>query len=182
MTKKTIIGLSLTALLFILGVTVFNTYRSYYDRDIKLQSAFKRQKGAIAVNYDNMWKILKQKAQITDKSVDAFKSIYIPMIEGRYSKGDGSLMKWVTEQNPEFKQSQYTDLSQSVEALRKEFEIEQRKMLAIVEQHDNLRNEFWSSIFLSHVKPLVYKPITSTQTEDVMKSGKDDDIQLFDKK
>lgn len=179
--KKLIIALSIIAVLFIGVMSVFSTYRSTYDKNVELKNAFKAQKGVIAGNYDKMWKVIKTKAQVTDKAAQAFKDIYVPMIEGRYSKGDGSLMKWVTEQNPSFDQSIYKDLMQSIEALRSEFETEQKKILAIMEQHNNLRERFWSHIFLGDEPELDYTMILSTQTQDVVKSGKDDDIDVFEK-
>ena len=54
-----------------------------------------------------MRKVLKQKAQVTDEYKSAFESIYPKLIEGRYSKGDGSLMKWIKESNPNFDVSLY---------------------------------------------------------------------------
>lgn len=182
MSKNLIITLSVFVVLLISGLTVFNTYRSTFDKNVELKNAFKAQKNVIAGNYDKMWKVLKQKANVTEQAAAAFKDIYVPMIEGRYSKGDGSLMKWVTEQNPQFDQSIFKDLMQSIEALRSEFETEQKKILAIKEQHDNLRERFWSHIFLGNEPELEYQMITSTQTQEVVKSGKDDDIDLFDKK
>lgn len=176
-------GLIIAGILIILGIFVgalFSTYRSTYDKNVELVNAFEAQKKVVAGNFDKMWKVLRDKANVTDKAATAFKEIYIPMIEGRYSKGDGSLMKWVTEQNPNFDQSIYKDLMQSIEALRTEFETEQKKIAAIQEQHNNLRMRFWSHIFLGDVPPLEYTMITSTVTQDIVKSG-NDDMDLFGK-
>jgi len=181
MSKNLIITLSIIGVLLISGFTVFNIYRSTYDKNVELNSAFKAQKNVIAGNFDKMWKVLRDQAHVTDKAAQAFKDIYVPMIEGRYSKGDGSLMKWVTEQNPQFDQSMYKDLMQSIEALRSEFENEQKKILAIKEQHDNLRGRFWSHIFLGDVPELEYLMITSTQTQNVVLTG-NDDIDMFQEK
>lgn len=182
MKKSTIILLSIIALVAIFSFTAFNQYRILYDENVKLISRFKAQKETIKLNFDNMFKVLKQKAQVTDKAVESFKSIYIPMIEGRYSKGDGSLMKWVTEQNPQFDQTVYKDLMQTIEAKRNDFYIQQKALMAIKEQHDNLRQKFWSHILLGDIPELEYKLITSTATEEAVKTGKEDDIDVFDKK
>jgi len=181
MSKKLIISLSVIAVLLISGITVFNAYRSTFDKNVELKNTFKAQKSVIAGNFDKMWKVLRDQAKVTDKAAAAFKDIYVPMIEGRYSKGDGSLMKWVTEQNPEFDQSNYATLMQSIEALRSEFEIEQKKILAIVEQHDNLRQRFWSRIFIGDEPPLEYLMITSTETQNVVQTGIDD-LDMFEGK
>lgn len=181
MKRGTIIGLSIAGLLLIFGLVVFNSYRSAYDRNVQLTSKFEAQKGVVELSYDKMWKVLKTQASVPDQAAKAFKDMYVPLIEGRYSKGDGSLMKWITEQNPQFDFTMYSKLMDNIEALRSEFQMEQTKVLAIKEQHDNLRKEFWSSIWLGDVKEFEYQKITSTQTQEVVKTGKDDDIDLFGK-
>jgi hypothetical protein len=180
MKKGLIITLTVIGIFVITSITLFNTYRSTYDRNVELKNQFKAQKNVIAGNFDKMWKVLRDKGNVTENAAKAFKDIYVPMIEGRYSKGDGSLMKWVTEQNPQFDQSLYKDLSNSIEALRSEFETEQKKILAIKEQHDNLRQRFWSHMFLGDEPELEYQMITSTVTQEVVKTGKDD-MDLFGK-
>lgn len=179
MSKNLIVTLSIILVMVISGFTVFNIYRSTYDKNVELKNSFKAQKGVIAGNFDKMWKVLRDQAKMTDKQAKAFKDIYVPMIEGRYSKGDGSLMKWVTEQNPTFDQSNYKTLMQNIEALRSEFETEQKKILAIQEQHNNLRQRFWSHIFLGDEPELEYTMITSTQTQNIVKSG-NDDLDMFE--
>lgn len=178
--KKLIISGAIVFVLGLFAIMIFNTYRSTYDKNVELVNAFDAQKKVVAGNFDKMWKVLRDKNAVTDKAANAFKEIYIPMIEGRYSKGDGSLMKWVTEQNPNFDQSIYKDLMQSIEALRTEFETEQKKIAAIQEQHNNLRMKFWSHIFLGDVPALEYTMITSTVTQEIVKTGKDD-MDIFGK-
>ncbi len=181
MSKKLIITLSIIGVLLMGGCVTFSNYRQVYDKNVTLKNQFKAQVGTVAICYDKMWKILKDQAKVTDKAADAFKGIYVGIMEGRYSKGDGSLMKWITEQNPNFDQSMYTKLMNSIEAQRDEFFLEQKKVLAIKEQHDNLRGIFWSHIFLGNEPELTYLAITSTQTQEVVKTGRDDS-DMFDSK
>ncbi len=179
MSKNKIIGLSIFGILLIFTFVLFSTYRSTYDRNIHLISAHKAQIGVIETNFDAMYKILNTNAQIPAQYAKDMRDLYVPLIEGRYSKGDGSLMKWVQERNPEFTPDLYKDLMESVEALRKDFELKQNDMLAIIQEHDNLRNEFWSHMFLGDVPALKYTLISSTHTKDVMKTGVEDDFKLF---
>jgi len=181
MSKKLIISLSVITVLLIFTITIFNVYRSTFDKNVELKNSFKAQKDVIAGNFDKMWKVLRDQTKVTDKAANAFKDIYVPMIEGRYSKGDGSLMKWITEQNPQFDQSMYKELMQSIEALRSEFETEQKKILAIKEQHNNLRQRFWSRMFIGDEPELEYLMITSTETKNVVQTG-NDDLDMFQEK
>ncbi|WP_254556859.1 hypothetical protein, partial [Salmonella enterica] len=56
----------------------------------------------------------------------------------RYDANDGSLMKWITEANPQFDASLYKNIMQSVEVLRTEFQKNQERMLDIVREHRDL--------------------------------------------
>ena len=174
MSKKSIITLSIIGLLLFGCIVTFSSYRQLYDQNVELTSKFEAQKGTVALSFDKMFKILKDQAHVTDKAAEAFKGIYVGIMEGRYSKGDGSLMKWITEQNPSFDQTIYTKLMNSIEAQREDFFLEQKKVLAIMEEHENLRNHFWSHLMLGNIPKFEYLAITSTTTENVVKTGHDD--------
>jgi predicted S18 family serine protease len=93
-------------------------------------------------------------------------------------------MKWITESNPNANYSEvsvlYQDLSRSVEAQREGFFNEEKVIQDVVKQHKNHIQKFPNSfynIFMGR-QALVYKPITSTRTDEVMKTGKDDNVSL----
>ncbi len=176
-----IIALVTTVSIFLFGLFAFFWWMGIGNDEIGLRNEFKAQEKTVDLFYDDMWKTLKQKANITDKAKDAFKEIYIPMIEGRYSKGDGSLMKWVTEQNPTFDQSMYTNLMNAVEAMRNRFFTEQNKLVSIKQEHENLRMKFPSSMVVGSKPELELKLITSEQTKQVRATGEENDVNLFDK-
>jgi hypothetical protein len=72
-------------------------------------------------------------------------------------------------------------LSRAVEAERQAFFIREETLSDIVNQHDNLLTVYpgaFYNIFLGR-SSLDYKPISSDRTEDVMKTGKDNDTKLF---
>lgn len=179
MKKGTIITLAIVGLFMIVGFSLFNSYRSVYDRNVQLKNKFKKQESVIASYYDKMWKVLKQQASLTDQAAETFKDIYIPLISGRYEKGDGTLMKWIQEQNPNFDQSLYTKLMDNIDILRTDFTNQETIAATIKEEHDNLRQEFWSSIWLKGEPELIWKSITSSKTENAVKTRIDDDIELF---
>lgn len=137
------------------------------------------QKEVIGLFYDKMWKILQQKAGVAEAAKNAFKEIYVPLIEGRYSKGDGSLMKWITEQNPSFDMSLYKDVQNSIEAERNGFFIEQKKLTDMNKQHEDMRDLFPSSIICGGRPAYEYTPITSAQTKEVQATGEENDVKLF---
>ena len=173
----------LIALLVILGcgaATFAGMYFSYNNMEIALRAKAEAQVGKIEGGHDKMWKVIQQKAQVTTEYKDAFAEIYPEIISGRYSgEGDGSLMKWVTESNPNFDTSLYTDLMQSIEILRSEFQRNQETMLDLVREHKVLISTFPSKWFISNTMEIEYTVISSTKSKGVLETGIDDDVKLF---
>lgn len=173
----------LIALLVILGcgaATFAGMYFSYNNKEIALRAKAEAQVGKIEGVHDKMWKVIQQKAQVTTEYKDAFAEIYPEIISGRYSgEGDGSLMKWVTESNPNFDTSLYTDLMQSIEILRSEFQRNQETMLDLVREHKTLCTTYPGRWFISNTMEIEYTVISSTKSKVVMETGIDDDVKLF---
>lgn len=176
---KKIIGITIAA---ILGIGIFSTlgmYFSYNNTDAKLRAQAEAQLGKIEGVHDKMWKVLQQKAQVSNEYKDAFAEIYPELIEGRYSGGDGSLMKWITEANPTFDTSLYKDLMLSIELLRTEFQKSQERMLDIIREHNTLLTTVPGKWFVSNTERIEYTVISSTRSKTVMEMGIDDDVNLF---
>jgi hypothetical protein len=104
-------------------------------------------------------------------------------MEGR-KDSEGVFMKWITESNPNANYSEvsvlYKDLSRAVEAQREGFFNEEKVLQDVVRQHKNLIQKFPNSfynMFYGRTK-LEYTPIKSSLTEEVMRTGKDDNVKL----
>lgn len=177
---KVVLGGILT-IVAALGIGALVMYFNYSNQEIRLRNQAEAQRGKIEAVYDQMWKIISQKAQVSEQYKDGFKEIYTGIIVGRYSQGDGTLMKWIQESNPNFDASLYKEVMQSIEVERQNFTREQEVMIDLVREHTNLLNVFPSSIFLSSRKAIEYTIISSTKSKEVMQSGKDDDVDLFKK-
>lgn len=173
----------LITLLVILGcgaATFAGMYFSYNNKEIALRAKAEAQVGKIEGVHDKMWKVIQQKAQVTTEYKDAFADIYPEIISGRYSgEGDGSLMKWVTESNPNFDTSLYSDLMQSIEVLRSEFQRNQETMLDIVREHKTICTTYPGRWFIKNTMEIEYTVISSTKSKVVMETGIDDDVKLF---
>jgi len=95
-------------------------------------------------------------------------------------------MKWVQESNPnsnyEAVSSLYADLSRTIEGQRDGFFMEEKMIQSIVLEHDNIMCKFPSGVILSNFMgrtKLSYKPITSDVTDEVIKTGKDNNTKVF---
>ena len=177
---KKIILISLATIVAVSGLTIVGCYFSYNNKEITLRERAEGQRKKIEGVHDKMWKVIQQKAQVADKYKDAFTEIYPAIMEGRYSgNGDGSLMKWVTEQNPSFDTSLYKDLMQSIEVLRSEFQRSQETMLDLIRDHNTLCTTYPGRWFISNTMEIEYTVISSTKSKVVMDTGIDDDVKLF---
>lgn len=167
------LGIVLSLVAIVMGSCV-----SYKSKEVQTRNRFIAQQKVCETFHDQMWKVISQKAQVSEKAKDAFKEMYIPLIEGRYKDG-GGLMKFITENNPQFDFSLYSSVQNAIEAKRAEFTREQNKLLDIKREHDNLRMGPISSLFLSGVPILEANIVTSTRTSEAFGTGVDDDVKVY---
>jgi len=89
-------------------------------------------------------------------------------------------MKFVTEANPNFDAKDlYKDLSVAIEAERKRFFRDQEELRALKQAHDDVIGTEPGSWFVGDRGKIEVVLITSSQTEETFKTGKEDDINLF---
>ena len=173
--------------LVIIGVPVIfliSTYASFNNREVDLRTTFEMQMKNRSALYDKMWKVISQKAQITKAYDSSFIRIVNAAMDPR-KDGANIMMKWVTESNPTLQavtvQELYKDLSRTIESERNVFFEREETLSSIQQQHSKFLRSFpnnFYNIFMGR-KELEYKPITSDRTEDVMRTGKDNDVKVF---
>lgn len=173
-----IVSLVVVAILF---VSLVLMGIGYSNTEVELRNQAVAQQKANEVIYDKVWKVIKSKAQVTDKYASDFKDIYGSIMEGRYQGDatDNPAFKWIHEHNPEFSVQMYKDLSDSIEGLRNEFAMVQNRLVDIKREHDNLRMRIPSRFFVGGRPELEIKVVTSTKTTETFKTQKEDDISVF---
>jgi len=132
-------------------------------------------------HHDQMWKIIQQKAQVSSQYAGDFERIFPDLIAGRYSQGDGTLMKWIQEANPDFDTSLYQDLMRSIEAERKAFTSEQDILIDVDREYKTFKMIFPNSLIIGSRPDVEFKVITSTLTDQAAASGADDNVDLFNR-
>ena len=165
--------------LVLIGGIWASAYFNYSNQEIRIRNLASAQETANKAIFDKVWKIISQKAQVSDKYRDSFEKIYTKIMTARYSSKDGSLMKWIQEQNPNFDSSLYTNLMDTIQGQREEFAQVQIKLRDIKREHDNLRTLFPSSLFVGRRPELIVTIVTSENTEAVFKTGKEDNVKVF---
>lgn len=142
MKTKNIVMASILLVVAIVIGSLVATYFSYNNREIALRQQAEAQRGKIEGVHDKMWKIIQQKAQVTDEYKQTFEKIYPQLIAGRYQNDQGTMMKWIKESNPNFDVSLYRDLMQAIEIQRTEFQTSQERMLDIIREHETLTRTY----------------------------------------
>lgn len=174
--KGFLIGLGI---ILVLAVSIGLWVMAVSNNEIMTRNRGDAQEEVCSAFFDKMWKVLQQQAQVTDEYKESFKEIYIPLIEGRYSQGDGSLMKWITEHNPQFDASLYKGLMASIEGQREGFFMEQQKLIDIDRQHKDMRMTFPNKLIIGSRPDLDIVIIKSLKTKDAYESGEENDVDLF---
>ena len=174
--KKTLGIFAVIAGVFIL--LVLGMFFRYNNQEKRLHVQIDAQIDKIEGVHDKMWKVITQKAEVSADYRTSFDSIYVGIMEGRYSEG-GSFMKWITESNPEFDTSLYKDLMQSIELLRTEFQKSQERVIDLIRERKTLIEVYPSCWFVQDKSEIDYTIISSTRSKMVMETGIDDNVKLF---
>ena len=94
----------------VLLVVLVGMYFTYNNKEVALRKEINAQKGKIESVHDKMWKVIQQKAEVSDQYRETFEKIYPELISGRYANDANNAMKWIQEANPDFDTSLYKDL------------------------------------------------------------------------
>ena len=165
----------------VLVVALVAMYFSYNNKEIALRKEAEAQKGKIESVHDKMWKVIKQKANVTEQYREMFEKVYPDIIAGRYS-GEGAMaMKWIQEANPEIDASLYKDVMQAIEIQREHLHSAQTRMLDVIREREALIESYPSRWFISNKSKIEYEVISSTRSKTVMETGLDDEVEIFAK-
>jgi len=181
MSIKKIITITIVGILSIVILTLISSYFSYNNKEVALRTQADAQVKKIETTHDEMWKVLSEQASVSDNYKEAFGKIYKDIISSRYDKGDGSLMKFIKEANPNFDTKLYDKVMNSIEIQRTAFKNTQDRLSDIIREHQTLLNSYPSKWFISNTKPIEQKVISSSKTKKVMETGLDDDVDIFKK-
>lgn len=174
MTPSLIIIVAAVAILLILLIMFF----TYNNKEIYLRKEADAQRKKIESTHDKMWKVIKQKAEVSDKYRETFERVYPEIIAGRYSDGS-SAMKWIQEANPNFDTSLYNDLMQAIEIQRTHLHNAQTRMLDVIRERASLIESYPSRWFITNKSEIEYELISSTNTRNVVETRVDDDVDVF---
>lgn len=167
--------------LFVLIVVIMGV--SYSNGEKKLRNKVEAEKVIYESSWDKLFKVISQVAQVPEAAKEAFKDMYIPLMEGRYSNERGGAMwSFIQEHNPQFDWGLYENVQKAVETHREQFFQDGRKLKAMQVEHQNMLATWPSSMFVGDRPAIEVTIVTSTMAKQVIESGVDDNIELFPKK
>lgn len=167
-----------------IAIFIISTYASFNNREVELRTTFTMQMKNRTALFDKMWKVISQKAQITKAYDSSFLRIVKESMDAR-KDGAQVMMKWVQESNPTLQastvQELYKELSRTIEAEREGFFNREETLSSIQQKHSQFLLSFPNNFYNMFMgrKELIYNPISSSKTDAVMESGKDDDTKVF---
>lgn len=165
--------LLLVVVAVLVGVSISNS-------EVRLRNEIAAQQKANEAVYDTMWKIIQQEAEVSDQYQKKFYEGFGKIIGSRYEKErGGALLSMITEANPKFDTGLFAKLMRSIEGQRTVFLQNQKRLLDLKAEHDNVRATFPGSLICGGRPAIEVVIITSQKTDDAFKKGKDDDTNLF---
>jgi hypothetical protein len=169
------------ALVGILLVSLVLNVISWSNNEIALRQQVLAQQKVNTTVFDKTWKVIAQQAQVTDKYKDSFKEVYQTIMNERYENSKNVMWQWIQEQNPQFESRLFEKLMVSIESLRNEFQLEQKKLIDLGRQHTVMVSQFpgslWASLLGRNVIEL--QIVTSAKTEESFKTGQENDVKVF---
>lgn len=156
----------------------------FSNDEIELRTQFEQKFDERTAFYDKLYKIISQKGQVAIKNDSSFRANVNIIMQARKDAA-GTAMKWIKESNPNANFSEvsalYKDLSRAIEAQREGFFIQEKYLQDVQREHKNLIQKFPGSLYnlIYQREPIIYKPITSDRTDSVIKTGKDNNLQVF---
>lgn len=176
------IAIAVSLFIGLFSIIVLSMNFSTKNRAIDLREGTVAQNKVCRLYFTKMWDIIKDKGKVAEKYKEDFKDIYLPMVEGKFSKDDGLLMKWVQERYPEFDASMYKDLMKSIEIERTGFFNEQSKLVDMQKEYNTYIIKTPNRWFLSDtIKPVDIKLIENLATKDAYDTGIEKEIDFFKK-
>lgn len=177
--KSLIMVGSLVAVLVMFGMFIIGLL----NHEAGLAIAIEAKQTDQTSEFDNMTKKISQMAQIPEAKKDALKEIFVEYASARSGdKTSGSLANWIHEAVPNAELKEFENLQNIIVSSRDSWTMRQKELIDLDREHDKMFVEFPTGQILRMFgrKRTEIIVITSSKTEKVFETGKDDDIRLFD--
>lgn len=179
MSKRTLgIVIGLAVLVGFVFIIIVPFWVGTSNKEIQLRNRFEARGEDRMIAFDTMWKMISQKAQIASDHKEAFLKVCSQWADAR-TGSPNELMRWIKENSPVYTAQLHLELMDTVEEQMTIFKKSQHDMIIVKNEQKDLITTFPTSMVVGHRPLLKLKLITSTRTERVFQTGKDDDVDVF---
>jgi len=147
-------------------------YFNIQNQAMALHERYNSSQKVIQTAHDNMWKVIKGKAKLTDDFKNGFIKSIDAVVVGRTG---GALIKSVQENMPGLPDGMYKEVLATIEGKRDMLKREMDTSVDIAREFNTYIKTKPRSYFLSET-PIDAHIITSSQTEEAYQTGKDDNF------
>lgn len=174
-----IILIVLVAVMAIFGMFWVSTS----NEEVRTRNEFAAQQNALESEFDKVWKVISQQAQISQHERETFKKTYLEIMQAQKGiAGQGTLASFFSQAQVPISAELFSKLMTTIEAQRESFNRSQKKLIQIKLQHDNLRQQWPHSMIVGGRPALELTLVSSDKTKEIFSTGRDNDVQLFDTK
>lgn len=167
---------AVVGIIVIIGILFVVQYFSTRNTEAALRLQFNAKVDNCMLVHDEMKKKVQEIGNVASDYMTGFDTMYTKIIGSRYDKGDGTLMKWIKESNPQFDNSLYLKLANVIEAERAAFKSAQAEAVDVKREHDLMLKQVPSRWFLGGVDTLKLTLVTGTATQKAFETGVDDEV------
>lgn len=176
--KHTTLFISLGTFL-VFSLILIGSYTSAYNygntMDNKVQAQYQQMENVLA-QYSQR---IQELVQVPVMYKDDLKEVISATMQGRYGQdGNKAVFSFIKEHSQGFDSSLYKTVSQSIEAGRKDFEFENKKLIDLTTEYKisigTLYTGFWMRVAgFPKIDLTQYKPISNTYAAETFKAGKE---------
>ncbi len=185
MSKGLIISLGILGVLVVTAIICGSYFVSTMNSEVGLRNTISAKMQDNESEFDNMFKKISQVAQVSSKQMESLKSVFNEHATARSGKGGqgGTIMTWIQESVPDVDTQVFTNLQNISTSSRERWTMRQKDLIDFKREHDNLLDKFPSNLVCSMLgkEKIEIQIITSTRAKEAMKTGKDDNIEVFEK-
>lgn len=170
---------SVLGILAAIAAVAFLSYMSAYDTGNRMDN----QLISIRENNQNIYaqgtQTIMEIAQVPTMYKDDLKEIVVGEIQGKYGKeGSKATVQFLRDRNINLSEKLYLEIPQAIKAFRSKFEANQTIMIDVARNYKTIQGSLWQGFWLRiagfpKVNMADFKPITTDQTEQVYKAGKE---------
>lgn len=161
-------------------ITLFVMYSSYSNQEVELRNQITAVQRDLHNELDATTKKISQTAQVTAAQMSTFKDIIVGNSRER-GGSKGSLATMVHESAPDLAPTtaSFTNLQNIISGARDHYAQQQKLLLGLKEEHDNVRLKIPSSFFVGGRPEIIVVIVTSSRAEESFRTGVDDDDSVF---